>query len=100
MRTIASRASQPNHERQPSLDAGRSYAAAPAGIASPFSSLGNARIWGSHRSRGLHAERSRGRPKVDFAGRRGAVRLGFKKIPEPLLILGAGAAGVLLHHGS
>jgi chromate transporter len=24
----------------------------------------------------------------------------FKKIPEPLLILGAGAAGVLLHHGS
>jgi len=29
-----------------------------------------------------------------------AVLLGFKKIPEPLLILGAGAAGVLLHHGS
>jgi chromate transporter len=29
-----------------------------------------------------------------------AVLLGFKKIPEPLLILGARAAGVLLHHGS
>jgi chromate transporter len=26
--------------------------------------------------------------------------LGFKKIPEPVLILGAGVAGVVLHHGS
>jgi len=29
-----------------------------------------------------------------------AVLLGFKKIPEPLLILAAGVAGVVLHHGS
>ena len=29
-----------------------------------------------------------------------AVLLGFKKMPEPLLILAAGAAGVVLHHGS
>jgi len=24
----------------------------------------------------------------------------FKKIPEPVLILGAGVAGIALHHGS
>ena len=29
-----------------------------------------------------------------------AMLLGFKKIPEPLLILAAGIAGVVLHHGS
>jgi len=29
-----------------------------------------------------------------------AVLLGFKKMPEPLLILAAGIAGVVLHHGS
>ncbi len=29
-----------------------------------------------------------------------AVLLGFKKILEPLLILAAGVAGVVLHHGS
>ena len=28
------------------------------------------------------------------------VLLGFKKIPEPILIVGAGVAGVVLHHGS
>jgi len=29
-----------------------------------------------------------------------AVLLGFKKVPEPLLILAAGVAGVVLHHRS
>ena len=29
-----------------------------------------------------------------------AVLLGFKRVPEPLLILAAGIAGVVLHHGS
>src|SRR5712664_744642 len=29
-----------------------------------------------------------------------AVLLGFKKTPEPILIVGAGVAGVVLHHGS
>jgi chromate transporter len=29
-----------------------------------------------------------------------ALLLVFKKIPEPILILGAGAAGIVLHHGS
>ncbi len=29
-----------------------------------------------------------------------AVLLGFKKVPEPLIILAAGVAGVVLHHGS
>src|SRR5438876_4607126 len=29
-----------------------------------------------------------------------AVLLGFKRVPEPLLILAAGVAGVVLHHGS
>jgi hypothetical protein len=29
-----------------------------------------------------------------------AVLLGFKKIPEPILTVGAGVAGALLHHGS
>jgi chromate transporter len=29
-----------------------------------------------------------------------AVLLGFKKVPEPLLILAAGVAGIVLHHGS
>jgi hypothetical protein len=28
------------------------------------------------------------------------VLLGFKKIPEPILIVGAGVAGIVLHHGS
>jgi hypothetical protein len=26
--------------------------------------------------------------------------LGFKKIPEPILIVVAGGAGIVLHHGS
>jgi chromate transporter len=29
-----------------------------------------------------------------------AVLLGFKKLPEPVVILAAGAAGIVLHHGS
>jgi chromate transporter len=28
------------------------------------------------------------------------ILLGFKKVPEPILIVGAGIAGVVLHHGS
>jgi chromate transporter len=29
-----------------------------------------------------------------------AVLLGFKKLPEPIVILAAGVAGIVLHHGS
>jgi chromate transporter len=28
------------------------------------------------------------------------ILLGFKKVPEPILIVGAGIAGFVLHHGS